>query len=103
MPSLESIGAGRQTFEIESAVFAAQCVIWMFEHRNVTVHPGMHVALDWNCDLFSRECLLHRSTRRLSLVPFAIVSRLRMDVVHRLVFVLHIKFLMSLHRDHVRC
>lgn len=90
VPGFDGIGAGRQAAQIEAAIFTSHREIRMFEYRDVTVHPGMHVALHWNGDLFPRKRLVHARSGWLGLVPFAIVCGCGMDVVRRGIVVHHV-------------
>src|SRR5208283_1815124 len=102
VPRFNGVSAGRQTAQIESAVLPGHRKERVLEHRAVTVHPGVQIALHRNCDLFPGKRFVHAGTRRLGLVPFAIVRRRGMDVVRRGVVVHHVQRLIRPHRQYVR-
>src|SRR5258707_5615334 len=83
VPGLNGVGARRQTAQIETAVLARHGKVWMFEHRHITPHPGMNVALYGDRYLCSRESFFRFGSGGLRLVPFAVVGGYRMVIVRR--------------------
>src|SRR5436305_3297069 len=81
VPGLERIGSRRQIAEIEASVFSGDRKIRVLEDRDVTLHPGMHVALHGNGDFLAREGLFHLRSRGLCLIPFTIIDGLGMNVM----------------------
>src|SRR5258708_10608651 len=99
---LNCVGARRQTAQIETAVLARHGKVWMFEHRHITPHPGMNVALYGDRYLCSRESFFRFGSVGRRLVPFAVVGGYRMDIVRSRIAVHYFQPLIRLHRQHVR-
>src|ERR1700739_2085485 len=76
MPSHERVIAGRQVADIEAAVLGSHGEVRVLEDGHVAPHPRVDVALYGDGDLLARERLLDGlHSRRLRLVPFAVVLR----------------------------
>src|ERR1700681_291335 len=102
MPRLDRVGTGRKTFQIETPVLIRNHKIRMFENCYVASHPRVHVALDWDGDLFPRKGFFDGQPMWLRLIPFPIVVWHRMNVVRSFVAVDHIQLLVRLQRKHMR-
>src|SRR5580658_5071697 len=102
VPGLYGVGAGRQIAEIEASIFSGDREVWMFEYRNITAHPGMHVALYRDGNLLARERLFHLRVRRLGLVPLALVRGHGMNIVRSRVVIDQLQRLVGAHRQHMR-
>src|SRR5882762_1990646 len=102
VPGFHRVFPGRKVGQVEASVLAGYRIIRMLEHRDVALHPGMHVAFHGNRDLLARETFLHRGAGRLRLVPLPVVSRNRMNVVGGVVAVDHLQLLIRAHGHHVR-
>src|SRR5580700_5277296 len=102
MPGLKGIGPWGQIAQIEAAIFPSDDEVGMLEHGDIAAHPGMHIALHWDRDLFASKSIFHRRTWKLSFVPLSIIGRLRMNVVSCGILVDHVQLLVGPHRNHVR-
>src|SRR5260370_22824771 len=102
VPGLNRVGARRQTAQIETAVLARHGKVWMFEHRHITPHPGMNIALYGDRNLGSRKSFFRFGSGGLRLVPFAVVGRYRVDIVRSRIAVHYFQPLIRLHSQQVR-
>src|ERR1700674_3157149 len=91
MPRLDRVGTRRKTFQYETPVLVRNHKIRMLENRDVASHPRVHVALDWDGDLFPRKRFFDGQPMRLRLIPFPIVVWHRMNVVRSFVAGDHIQ------------
>src|SRR4051812_39742599 len=103
MPGRERVRSRRNVLESEAAVISGDLEIWIPHDRNVGLHPGMNVALDRNSNFFAREGLVQGSgSRRLRLVPLAIIHRNRMNVVRGLIGIGDVQSLANAKSHNVR-
>src|SRR5215470_9237540 len=65
VPGLDRVRACGKVFDLETSVLSADCEVWAFNDRNVTLHPWMHIALHGNRNFLTRECFLDRQSGRL--------------------------------------
>src|SRR6202034_4605246 len=78
-------------------------VIGILKHKNVALHPRMHIALYRDGIFGAAKSFVDRSSaRRLRLIPLAIVFRHGMNVVSSLVIVLDFEGLAGHQSDDVR-
>src|SRR5580658_11153401 len=74
----------------------------MFENRDIASHPRVHVAFDWDSNLFAREGQVEWNSGRLDHIRFPVVGGHGMNVVRGGVTVHHIELLIRLYSDHMR-
>src|ERR1700728_2001791 len=93
----------RQSLDFILAALVSNCVERALHHVDVYLHPRVLIALYGEHDFFTREILFQRSrSRRLRLIPFAVILRSGMNVVRRLIVVLDLHRLARHHAQHVR-
>src|SRR5579863_279061 len=102
VPCLDRVGARRQVGQTETAIFAADREVGVFENGNVAAHPRMDVAAHRNRDFFARESFIDLRARRLSFVPFAIVGGDDVDIVAGGIVVDYLQWLVRAHSQDVR-
>src|SRR5215471_16488529 len=102
LPRRDRVRTRRQVLQFEVAVFVRNRKKRMLENSNIALHPGMHVAFDWNRNLLASERLLQGNPVRLSHVPLAIIARGGMNVMRGFIAVHDFELLMGLHCEHVR-
>src|SRR5580704_19552142 len=73
----------------------------MLEHRDVSPHPGMNIALHRNRNFLTRKGLFKRNAVRLSHVPLPIIVGSRMNIVSGFVAIHDLKLLSGLERQYV--
>src|SRR5690242_19907692 len=81
LPGSDRIATRRQVLQLKIAVLVRHRKIRMLEHCDVSLHPRMHVALDWNRDLLTRKGLLKGHSVRLRHVPLPIIAGSWMDIM----------------------
>ena len=102
MPRFDRVSSRRQVLQRKLSIFRSDRVVGILEHENVTLHPGVHVALHRYGHFGAAERVVDGSgTWRLRLIPLAIVFRHRVNVVGGLVVILDFECLAGHQGDDV--
>src|SRR5215468_9226249 len=101
VPRGDCVLPGWQIRQRESSAVSGNCKVLVLHHREVSMHPGMHVTLHGN-ELRLVVFFADRwRSRWLGLVPLAVQLRQRVDVMRGLVLVHDLEFLVHLERQNV--
>src|ERR1700682_5313892 len=97
LPRGQRVLSGRQSLQAELAVVIGHRIVRRPEHGEISMHPGMNIALHGNDLRLLISDLDWRGARRLRPVPLGIQLRHRVNVVRSLVVILDFEWLIYFH------